>query len=363
MRLSDVLDARLATQRLTSAPLSSAAEVVGLLAGVQCQERDHALFSLGLRLRGETHAALRAALAAGAFVRTHVLCPTWHFVLPEDLRWMLALTSPRVEASLRARHRGLGLDDTRLVGRAFDALADMLAGPRPMTRADIGAELGRRGVAIATGAPVGHLLMLAELRGLICSAPGDHPQHAYALVDEVVPPTPPLPRDEALVRLVHRFFTGHGPASVHDCARWASLTLTDVRAALARIGEGLARVEVDGTPLWFDPAAHPGRRPDAPRTFLLPVYDEVVMSYPRLGFPRAPGHPHPERPDPFWGWIVHDRTNVGLWKRTVSRGTVVVDARVATSLDGDARAGVRAAARRLADFLERDLDYRESAPA
>jgi hypothetical protein len=26
----------------------------------------------------------------GSIIRTHVLRPTWHFVAPEDLRWMLA---------------------------------------------------------------------------------------------------------------------------------------------------------------------------------------------------------------------------------------------------------------------------------
>ncbi|HET8970040.1 MAG TPA: crosslink repair DNA glycosylase YcaQ family protein, partial [Candidatus Nanopelagicales bacterium] len=87
-----VLRRRLATQRLTSAPLPSAADVVELLCAVQCQERDQALYSLALRTRGESVAAVRAELDATAILRTHVLRPTWHFVRPEDLRWLLALT-------------------------------------------------------------------------------------------------------------------------------------------------------------------------------------------------------------------------------------------------------------------------------
>ena len=37
--------------------------------------------------------------AAGTIVRTHVLRPTWHFVAAEDLRWMLALSAPRIAAA------------------------------------------------------------------------------------------------------------------------------------------------------------------------------------------------------------------------------------------------------------------------
>jgi len=42
-------------------------------------------------------ADLDRAFDAGEILRTHVLRPTWHFVAPEDLRWLLALTAPRVK--------------------------------------------------------------------------------------------------------------------------------------------------------------------------------------------------------------------------------------------------------------------------
>ena len=49
-----------------------------------------------------THAVGRrgaAGLDAGTILRTHVLRPTWHFVTPADIRWMLELTAPRVKAA------------------------------------------------------------------------------------------------------------------------------------------------------------------------------------------------------------------------------------------------------------------------
>ena len=352
----DVLAQRLATQRLTAAPLPTAAEIVELLACVQCQERDHALFSLGLRTKDATMRQVRAALDRGDFVRTHILRPTWHFVRPADLRWILALTSPRVERSMGARHRELGLDVPGVIERGLDALAEVLAGRTYLTRAEIGA-LAHPGLPDA-GPPLGHLLLVAELRGLICSGPTKGVQHSYALVDEVVPPAPELDPEEALLRLVHRFFAGHGPASAHDFARWSSLTVGDARRAVAALGDALECVEVDGVPLWFDPAARARPRPRPPAAWLFPTYDEAVLTYPALNFVPAAGHPKPKPEDPFWARIVHGTTNVGAWKRTVARERVTVRAELAP-VSKDVRRDVRAAAERLAGFLERDLDYDE----
>ena len=354
-----VLRQRLATQRLGSAPLPRAADAVRLLTCVQSQERDHAFFSLGLRSRSATYAAVRAEYDSGAFLRTHILRPTWHFVLPEDLRWILAATSERVIRGMGGRHAQVGLDDPRFVGRSMDALADLLGGRSFATRPEVTAAFEERGGLPAKGEQLGHLLLLAELRGMVCSGPMRGPHHTYALVDEVVPPTPELGREEALARLAHRFFAGHGPASVKDFTRWASLTIADATAAIADVGDALEQVEVDGVPHWFDPEV-PRRATAGRAAYLLPVYDEVVLTYPSVNFPAAQGHPNGASVDPFWASVVVDETNVGLWKRTLSSRSVAVETRLAPCTTDEQRALVRAAAQRLADFLERDLAYTEA---
>ena len=257
---------------------------------MQAQERDHALYSLALRTRGATYASVRAELDAGAFLRTHVLRPTWHFVAPEDLRWMLAVTSPRVERGMAGRHRQLGLDD-RLLGRTLDAVLELLQGKNFLTRQELGTQLsGRRGVAQA-GQQLGHALLVAELRGLICSGPTRGVQHSYAVLDERVPPIREPDAEERVVELVHRFFRGHGPAAVKDFTRWSSLTVAHTDAALTKLGGALDVVTVDDVPQWFDPSVT--ARTTAPRrAYLLPLYDEATLTYPRLNFPAVPGHPH-----------------------------------------------------------------------
>lgn len=359
MKRERVLRQRLVTQRLTSAPLATAAAVVRLLTCTQSQERDHAFFSLGLRTSGATYDSVRAEYDGLAFVRTHILRPTWHFVAPEDLRWILSLTSPRVLATMAARHRQLGLDDGRFRRVALDALAALLQGGNYLTRNEIGGELGRRDDLPRPGEQLGHLLLVAELEGLVCSGPMRGVHHSYALTDEVVAPTPALDQPEAVARLAHRFFAGHGPASIKDFTRWSSLTVALTKVAIAELGDALAMVEVDGAPHWFDPQAVARRRPSAPSGFLFPAYDEAVLTYPALNFEAPEDHPYAEHPDPFWAMVVVGERNVGLWKRTVRGGRVTVEVWLASSLGRAGRQEVERAAQRMARFLERDLVYVE----
>ncbi len=65
---------------------------------MQAQDYAGAKWAVAQRTIGLTDADLDRALADGSILRTHVLRPTWHFVTPADIRWLLALTAPRVNA-------------------------------------------------------------------------------------------------------------------------------------------------------------------------------------------------------------------------------------------------------------------------
>ena len=354
-----VLADRMATQRLTAPPMERAIDVVRLLTGVQCQDAPLARYSIGLRT-GLSDEAIRAELDAGAIVRTHVLRPTWHFVAAEDLRWMLALTSAKVESKMAARHRQLELTATA-TERAHSLLVSELAGRRWMTRPELGARFAEAGLP-SSGEQVGHLLMLAELRGLICSGPMRGTTHTYGLVDDVAPPSPVPNRPDTLREITRRFFAGHGPASENDLRRWATLTLTEIRSALpdlAADGSLIART-VGGSTLWSGPDdVQP--RPNAPRAFLLPLFDEQYLTYPSINFPRAAGHPRGDRPHSFaeagGGVVVCDRHDVGWWKRKeVAGGRVVVTMGLATSLGTEERDLIAESAARVGSFTGRTVD-------
>ncbi len=343
-----VLRRRLATQRLSSTPLPTAADAVRLLTCVQSQERDHSFFALSQRSRSTTYAAVRAEHDAGSFVRTHILRPTWHYVAPEDLRWILALTSPRVEQLEAPYLRKFGFDEPT-VERSFDVISTSLAGRTFLTRKEIGARLTDTGLP-GTGEGLGHLLLLAELRALICGGPVKGAQHTYALVDELVAPAPERTRDEALVELARRFFAGHGPASVKDFSRWSSLTVADAKHAVDETQGVLERVEVDGIPHWFDPKV-PARTTRGAEAHLLTTYDEVTLTYPVVNFPVAPEVPEPEE-FPWYTAVLVDQVRVGRWRRTVLSDRVVVETRLAPSTTRDEHDRVDAAVERLGAFLE-----------
>ena len=80
-------------------------------------------------MRRATDAAIERAFADGAILRTHVLRPTWHFVTPADIRWMLELTAPRVKAAKAYYYRRLGLD-ADLCRRSHKLLAGRCAAAR-----------------------------------------------------------------------------------------------------------------------------------------------------------------------------------------------------------------------------------------
>jgi hypothetical protein len=112
---------RLAQQRLVGASFERPAEAVHWLGAVQAQEYAEAKWSLGQRTGDCTDADVEAAGDRGEILRTHVLRPTWHFVTPADIRWLLQLTGPRVQARSRSRYAELGLDGRTLV-RAHEIL-------------------------------------------------------------------------------------------------------------------------------------------------------------------------------------------------------------------------------------------------
>ena len=219
-------------------PAGGGAAVVRRLGAVQSQDHEPALWSLAQRAPGVSRAELAAAFDAGAFIRTHVLRPTWHFVPPEELRDLLALTGPRVAASCAARWRELGLP-AHVRADATRALVTAIGERGPLTRPELGEALEKAGIDPG-GQRLPHLLLHAELETVLCSGGLRGRLQTWALVDDRVPPGRGFDRDAALRRLTLRYVTSHGPVTERDFSWWSGLTLRDVRRGLEA-----ARPEID----------------------------------------------------------------------------------------------------------------------
>ena len=78
------------------------------------------------------------AFNRGAILRTHLLRPTWHFVAPADIRWMLELTAPHIQR-LNAYWYRVNQVDQPLVARARKLVEKALRGGNSHTRVEVGA--------------------------------------------------------------------------------------------------------------------------------------------------------------------------------------------------------------------------------
>jgi hypothetical protein len=266
---------RLVRTFLLGSPWSIARDVVRALGAVQAQDYDGAKWALSQRTSGVTDEAIEREFAAGSILRTHVLRPTWHFVDPIDIRWMLALTGPRVMQALASYDRKLELTPA-VYRRSNAAIARALRDGAHLTRAELKAVLARARVGALDVQRAAHLMVRAELDAVVCSGPRRGKQFTYALLDERVPAVAPLARDEALLELTRRYFRTRSPATARDFAWWSGLLRADVKRGLDLARHDLEVVTVDGDAYWS--AGAPVTRPK-PSAHLLPNYDEFFIGY------------------------------------------------------------------------------------
>lgn len=275
----DVALLRLVAQRLVGPPLLSPLDVVRHLTAVQAQDEPGALTSVALRCNGSRE-GVRAAFDAGELARSWPMRGTLHTVAAEDLPWMVELMTPRPRAASAKRRRQLDLDEDD-VARARGLAEGALAGTA-LTRAELLTVWDGAGLGTASGRGY-HLIAELAQRGVLCLGPYRGSEQCFVLVTEHVREPRRLDRAESLAELALRFFTGHGPATPADLARWGSLSLGEVREGVAAVRDRLAAVEVDGTEYLLAPPtldAYADLRATARRSILLvPGFDELILGY------------------------------------------------------------------------------------
>jgi hypothetical protein len=261
----------------------------------------------------------------------------------------LEVTSPRVQRLNKTIYRQEGLDPATLE-RGAALIVEELRGEQFRTRTELARALADHGLA-SQRIHLAYIVMNAELEALICSGPMRGAQQTYALLDERALHSKAVTGD--VVQLAHRFFKGHGPASIQDLARWSSLTIGQCREALDAVKDRLDCATCEGVELWFQPEAPAETSPSG--ALLLPLFDEVTLSYPTINFPQATGHPHQPGEDLFVGCVIIAETNVGLWRRTIKGAKLIMELTLAPGVMARSRLLVEAAAEELAAFVGKEL--------
>lgn len=334
---SDVAVRRLRAQRIAGEGFKTPAEVVAWMGAVQAQDYLGALWAVGLRMKKATEAIVEQAIAEGSIVRTWPMRGTLHFVAPADVRWMLELLSPRVLARGKARYRQLELEQKDF-DRSRDVLVQALEGGRHLTRKILFEILDAKGISTAGQRGI-HILQRHALDGLLCFAPRQGKQPAFALLEEWVPPARKLTPDEALAELARRYFTSRGPATLQDFSWWSGLTVADAKRAMEM--SNLEKETLGGKP--------------AP-AYLLPPYDEYTVAYKDRSAVLDPAHGREASGNGiFHPILVLGGQVAGTWKRELKKDCVAITLSPFKPLTKKEQGAVAEAAERYGSFLGKSV--------
>lgn len=302
--------------QLLAEPAASPADAVGWMLSMQAQDWFGSLWAVAQRSADATVADVEAAQARGEIVRSWPVRGTLHWTRAEDVRWLSLVTADRVDRRDATRARSLGIDDASFA--AVRGIADRVLADGPAPRQTL------LDAFVAAGQPVeqqrGPLLLgwLARHGHVVMTSRTD-----YALHDAWVRAPRDLVGDEALAELALRYLTSHGPATAHDLAWWAGLTIADARRGIDVVRHDLDELVLDGTTYLHATGLEP-----ADGVHLLAAFDELVLGYADRsstlrGEPLDRVLPSPN--GLFLATVVVDGAVSGTWRRTQRASGIVID--------------------------------------
>ncbi|WP_372434344.1 winged helix DNA-binding domain-containing protein [Arthrobacter cavernae] len=247
---------RLASQGLLDG-FGSVAECVSRMGAMQAQDLPSALWAVGQRVPGSGLSDVRAAIDAGTVVRSWPLRGTLHLLAPEDLRWILAITSPRMLKMVAPRHRELGIttEDTADCRRIASKLT---SGGQGATREELFAAFEDGGQITKAQRGV-HLIWSLCQHAWFVQGPmagtGGKPagQQLFMPFEEWITRSRDLGREEGIAELFLRYCRSHGPATERDFSWWSQIPLADVRKAVAAVRGQLVELVFRDTSYWLSP--------------------------------------------------------------------------------------------------------------
>jgi hypothetical protein len=352
MTLKDLAVLRISNQHLAGTKFKTARELVGWMGAMQAQDYDMARWAIGCRLVHSTDKLIQKAIDKGEIIRTHLLRPTWHFVSSEDIYWMLELTAPRIRSSLQSITKSLELTDS-IFKKSNAIIQRALTEDTAIPREELVARLQAAKINTDSYRSM-HLLLHAELTGLICSGPSKGGRRTHALLEQRVQRPKAMSRDDALKKLALKYFSSHGPATAQDFMWWSGLSALDVRNALEMIQAHFISETIGKEVYWFKNSSFP-MKDDKRSIYLLPAFDEFIISYRSRGVsllaahsPRAISSNGIFRPT-----IVLDGQVIGLWKKTRKKEVVLIETELFKPLNQKVYSQIEQAVELLSQFTEK----------
>ena len=345
-----IISRRLGNQQIGTGGSKGPEDLVSWLGCVQAQDFAGAKWALGSRLKGWTDtgkqtdagqlagngqpgsagekqagwtdAGIQQAFNEGRILRTHILRPTWHFVTPGDIGWMLALTAPRIKAFCAGMHRQLELDET-IFQRSHRTLRKALSGGVQLTRKEL-LPVFRQAKIRTDELRLAHLLMQAELDGIICSGAMNGKQFTYALLEERVPGGKFLKGEEAVAELALRYFKSRGPATLADFAWWSGLTVADGKKGVDAYRSQFINEVVDEQSYWIHSDTRGSSGQEVSEFHVLPAFDEYTVAYKDRDLVLSPKHALRSGNGIFKPILLQEGRIAGTWQRTIHKDHISV---------------------------------------
>ncbi|HKX25766.1 MAG TPA: winged helix DNA-binding domain-containing protein [Actinomycetota bacterium] len=319
------------------------------MVGVQAQ-----LSTAGLALRARTESLTaarvdRARLTDRSIVLTWAMRGTLHLVAAEDFGWLtdLIVASNPGSSNRRLREMGVGPDQTTAGVRAIERMLDREG---PMTRAEIGERLRRRGLP-TEGQILPHLLWLAAARASVCFGPDRDGQRTHVLVRDWLEAPRRMDRDSALAELAVRYLRSHAPATPTDLSSWSGVRVSDAKRGWRAIEDRLVEVATVRGPMWMLGNREPEVPPGLVR--LLPSFDEFLLGWKDRSPVARPDHWRKIHPGAGWYHpaALVDGRGVGTWKADRGPDVTRIEVRPFTRLSPAVWRGLQAEADALSRYL------------
>jgi hypothetical protein len=349
-----ISNTRLFSQKIAGTEFNTAKEIVSWMGAMQAQDYAMSKWAIGIRLLKPAIQKIEASIDKGEILRIHILRPTWHFVSADDIHWMLALSAPKILSSMKSRHKAMELSEATL--RQTNSLIEKaLAKNKSLTRDELVEEIHKAKIKTDNNR-LSHILFCAELEGIMCSGPSKENKQTYALISERAPKKKNLNRDESLAELTKRYFTSHCPATIQDFAWWSNLNLTEIRKAVDSMRSEFD-METIGSQQYLFP--HSFKHSDEkPSLYLLPAYDEYLISYKDRSSSLSLIHNKRAVSDNgiFYPPVIVNGQVAGLWKRRSQKDKIIVETDFFNKPAKSIRTQISAKSEEFGHFLGKDTE-------
>lgn len=319
-----IVNHRLSNLGINPRRFKSPADTVKWLGAVQAQDYYGSLWGVGLRTKGSTIDSIESAISDRKIVRSWPMRHTLHLTAHDDLRWMLKWLTPKIINLYSRRRRELELDDN-VLRKSRNLFVKALQGGNQITRNNLYKLLDENGIS-SSGQRGIHILAHLSMEGLLCFGPRHGKQFTFTLLDEWIPESKILSREEALGELAKRYFISHGPAAVQDFAWWTGLTLTDARNAAASVKDYLKELIIENKSYLYSRNSRKLKSANS-AAIVLPAFDEYFVGYKDRSAALESGTPE-EFTAPFSllsPVILINGCAAGTWGRRIIKNKVIVD--------------------------------------